>query len=216
MLTFDREAARWSWDLGRIQAKGYTDNLVDLMVGKLSRLTAETQKAVQEMACLGNAARSRHCPWSTARQRRRFTRCWTRRFALNCWSAGKTRTTSSTTAFKRRPIYSFRNHCARGAFAHWAAARGEHTAEQREEAIYEIVNQLKPRCALDHLGPGTRATGRDDLIAGKRAKASTAYGSALNYLAIGDALLPEDSWERSHSLIFSIELNRAECGIPDG
>ena len=25
--------ARWSWDLNRIHAKGYTDNVVDLMVG---------------------------------------------------------------------------------------------------------------------------------------------------------------------------------------
>ena len=56
MLTFDHDAARWSWDLGRIQAKGYTDNLVDLMVGKLTRLTPETLKAVQQLACLGNAA----------------------------------------------------------------------------------------------------------------------------------------------------------------
>src|SRR6266511_3054964 len=56
MLTFDHDAARWSWDLGRIQAKGYTDNLVDLMVGKLTRLTAATQKAVQQLACLGNGA----------------------------------------------------------------------------------------------------------------------------------------------------------------
>src|SRR5437899_8141201 len=56
MLTFDHDAARWSWDLGRIQAKGYTDNLVDLMVRKLTRLTAATQKAVQQLACLGNAA----------------------------------------------------------------------------------------------------------------------------------------------------------------
>ena len=32
--------ARWSWDLTRIHAKGYTDNVVDLMVGKLSRLPA--------------------------------------------------------------------------------------------------------------------------------------------------------------------------------
>ena len=34
MLTFDHDAARWSWDLDRIRAKGYTDNLVDLMVGE--------------------------------------------------------------------------------------------------------------------------------------------------------------------------------------
>ena len=33
LLTFDHDAARWSWDLDRIHAKGYTDNVVDLMVG---------------------------------------------------------------------------------------------------------------------------------------------------------------------------------------
>ena len=45
LLTFDHGAARWSWDLTRIHAKGYTDNVVDLMVGKLSRLPIDTQEA---------------------------------------------------------------------------------------------------------------------------------------------------------------------------
>ena len=56
MLAFDHDAARWSWDLERIHAKGYTDNVVDLMVGKLARLPAETQEALQQLACLGNVA----------------------------------------------------------------------------------------------------------------------------------------------------------------
>ena len=49
-----RRAGRW--DLDRIHAKGYTDNVVDLMVGKLTRLPAETQEALQQLACLGNVA----------------------------------------------------------------------------------------------------------------------------------------------------------------
>jgi predicted ATPase len=56
LLTFDHDSARWSWDLSRIYAKGYTDNVVDLMVGKLTRLPVETQKALHQMACLGNTA----------------------------------------------------------------------------------------------------------------------------------------------------------------
>ena len=55
-----------------------------------------------------------------------------------------------------------------------------------------------------------------NLIAGKRAKASTAYASALKYLAAGAALLPEDSWERRHELIFALELHRAECEFLTG
>ena len=38
LLAFDHRECRWSWDLDRIRAKGYTDNVVDLMVGKLTRL----------------------------------------------------------------------------------------------------------------------------------------------------------------------------------
>ena len=56
LLHFDHRQARWSWDLKRIHAKGYTDNVVDLMVGKLSRLPVETQKAMQLVACMGNSA----------------------------------------------------------------------------------------------------------------------------------------------------------------
>src|SRR5215831_16532279 len=58
LLTFDHDGGRWSWDIDRIHAKGYTDNVVDLMVGKLTRLPAETQNAMQQLACLGNIADS--------------------------------------------------------------------------------------------------------------------------------------------------------------
>jgi len=34
----------------------YTDNVVDLMVGKLTRLPVQTQEALQQLACLGNVA----------------------------------------------------------------------------------------------------------------------------------------------------------------
>jgi predicted ATPase len=53
LLTFNHGDARWSWDLNRIRAKGYTKNVVDLMIGKLNRLPAETLNVMQ------------HC-WTTA------------------------------------------------------------------------------------------------------------------------------------------------------
>ena len=88
--------------------------------------------------------------------------------------------------------------------------------EEREEAIFEIVNPLNRGAAL--------ITGREEreqlaafnLIAGKRAKASTAYTSALTYLIAGTTLLAEDCWERRHELIFPLELDRAECEFLTG
>jgi predicted ATPase len=50
LLIFDHDAARWTWELNPIHAKN-SDNVVDLMVGKLNRLLAETQKALHQLAC---------------------------------------------------------------------------------------------------------------------------------------------------------------------
>jgi serine/threonine protein kinase len=56
LLVFDHVEGRWRWDLNRIHAKRYTDNVVDLMVGRLNRLPLGTQKALRQLACLGNTA----------------------------------------------------------------------------------------------------------------------------------------------------------------
>ena len=54
-----------------------------------------------------------------------------------------------------------------------------------------------------------------NLVAGKRAKAATAYASALNYFVAG-ALAAEDCWERRYDLAFALELHRAECEFLTG
>ena len=59
LLTFDHTCARWCWDLGLIDAKGYTDNVADLMAGTLNRLPMETQEVLQLLACVGNSRRHR-------------------------------------------------------------------------------------------------------------------------------------------------------------
>jgi predicted ATPase len=56
LLEFDARAALWRWDVERIRAKAFTDNVVDLMVGKLQRLSRATQEALKQLACLGNSA----------------------------------------------------------------------------------------------------------------------------------------------------------------
>src|SRR5690606_8037638 len=56
LLSYDHTTRRWRWEPERIHAKGYTDNVVDLMIGKLVRLPEETQRALEQLACLGNTA----------------------------------------------------------------------------------------------------------------------------------------------------------------
>src|SRR3954451_24463949 len=64
--------------------------------------------------------------------------------------------------------------------------------EKQKEAIFEIVSQLNRGSDLiSDIGERERAADLN-LIAGKRAKSSTAYGSALKYLHAGRSLLGEE------------------------
>ena len=104
LLTFDHGAARWSWDLNRIHAKGYTDNVVDLMVGKLNRLPAETQNALQQLACLGNIAEFAMLAIVSGLGGGNARASFGKRSARALSSARKTPTGSSTTVSRKPPI----------------------------------------------------------------------------------------------------------------
>ena len=54
LLAFDRSATAWRWDLERINAHGFTDNVADLMANKFDRLPEATQQTLQQLACLGS------------------------------------------------------------------------------------------------------------------------------------------------------------------
>src|SRR4051812_8261136 len=89
----------------------------------------------------------------------------------------------------------------------------EHTPPLRlEETIFDIVNQLNRASHLIAAGDRERVA-RLNLIAGQRAKGSTAYASALKYLKAARAQLAEIAWEHSFSLIFTIEQLLAECEL---
>jgi PAS domain S-box-containing protein len=217
LLTFDHGDARWSWNVDRIHAKGYTDNVVDLMVGKLSRLPVAAQAALQQLACLGNIAHiTTLCIVRGTSEEEVHSDLWEAvRQELIVRLDGVYRFVHDRV---QEAAYSLIPADLRAA-AHLRIGRllTAHTPlEQREEAIFEIVNQLNRGAALITSENERGQLAELNLIAGKRAKASTAYASALTYLVAGAALMTEDSWERRHELTFALELNRAECEFLTG
>jgi predicted ATPase len=217
LLTFDHVEGQWCWDLNRIYAKGYTDNVVDLMVGRLNRLPMETQKALQQLACLGNTAD--------------FTMLGmvyqdaSEQMHGRLWEAVRTglifRSDDSYTFLHDRvqeAAYSLIPETSR-AEVHLSLGRllaSDISASKQEETIFEIVNQYNRGVALVASREERERLAELNLIAGKRARASTAYASGLKYLAIGAGLLTDDCWERRHELIFPINLYRAECEFLTG
>ena len=53
LISFDMSSGNWTWDLDGIRAKGFTDNVVDLMAHGLEKLNHETQTALKMAAVMG-------------------------------------------------------------------------------------------------------------------------------------------------------------------
>jgi PAS domain S-box-containing protein len=217
LLHFDHDAACWRWELARLHAKGYTDNVVDLMVRKLSRLPLATQAALQQLACLGNVTEVTMLSIVLGKSNEDVrSDLWdATRLELVVHLDGSYKFVHDRV---QEAAYSLIPERLR-AEAHLRIGRvlAAHTpAERREEAIFEIVNQLNRGAALITSRDEREQLAELNLLAGQRAKATTAYASALTYLTAGAALLADDCWERRQELIFPLELHRAECEFLTG
>ena len=217
LLTFDHGEGRWSWDLTRIQAKGYTDNVVDLMVGKLNRLPVETQNVLKQLACLGNSAEFAmlRMVYQDSNEKMHGQLWEAVRAGLIFRSEGSYRFLHDRV---QEAAYSLIPEEVR-AEAHLRIGRllAAHTPpEKLEDGIFEIVDQLNRGATLVTSRDEREQLAEFELIAGKRAKASSAYSSALKYFVDGAALLVDYSWERGHELRFELEFHRAECEFLTG
>src|SRR5262249_13485057 len=206
VLTFDYGERRWSWNLNSIRAKGYPDNVVDLMVAKLNRLPLETQRALQQLACLGNSAEFDllETVYENSNQDVHGDLAEAVRAGLLLRSEHVYRFLHDHV---QEAAYSLTAEDARAA-AHLLIGRllASRTAPAEiEEKIFEIVNQLNRGSGLVTSAEERARVAELNLIAGRRAKASTAYASALSYLTAGRAVLTEESWELNYELIFEIE-----------
>ena len=217
LLAFDYGEGRWSWDLKRIRTKGYTDNVVDLMVAQLNRLPVETQQALQLLACMGNSAKFSLLEMASQQSTEEM-----QGQLSEAIRAGLIFRLEHTYTFLHDRVqeaaYSLIPEEAR-ADAHLRIGRRLSMGialEEQEKVIFEIVNQLNRGAPLITSQAEREQLAELNLIAGKRAMASAAYLAALNYFATGTTLLGADCWEHRYELIFALELQQAQCEFLTG
>ena len=212
LLAFSPVTQTWRWELDRINAKGYTDNVVDFMVEKLKRLSPRAQEAMKLLACLGHVTE------------------------ITTLALGHEETEEAMHATLREAVYARLIDQPDGAYrflhdriqqAAYSLIPDEHrgaihlqigrallanmTTAQLTNHLFDVVNQLNRGAGLIISRDEREELAALNLLAAKRARAATAYASALNYLNAGAELLTTDSWEHRHELFFALELNRAEC-----
>jgi len=214
LLAFDPVTRAWQWDMNRIRAKSYTDNVVDLMSGKLRRLSAPTQEALKQLACLGDVATIAILTLVHGETQEAM------HAAL--WEAVR-----AGLVFREDGAYKFlHDRIQQAAYslipeehrteAHLRIGRvllESMTADQLAEHLFDVANQLNRGAALLSDPDERSQVAIIELRAGRRAKESAAYASACAYFAAGMALLNEKDWGSQYELTFSLWLERAECEL---
>jgi predicted ATPase/signal transduction histidine kinase/tRNA A-37 threonylcarbamoyl transferase component Bud32 len=214
LIQFDAQAERFRWDIDKIHAKGFTDNVVALMVDKVVRLPAATQAMMTCLACLGNAA---NLDTLVAVGGRSGSEDEIHAALWDAVRAGLVLRTNGSYKFLHDRVqeaaYSLIPEDERAAIhLQFGRALLAHLSEgERAERVFDLVSQLDRGGALITDPAEQASLCRLNVLAGKKAKASVAYASARGYLAQAAALLPSGSWRTSYADTFALYLELAEC-----
>ncbi len=222
-LKFDPAQARWVYQVETIARAPLTDNVVDLMARKIQRLSERTQRALTLAACIGNrfdlntlAVVSEQSPEVTAEDLRQ---------AIDeglVLLASEANPNSQLLAPSSYVFLHDRVQQAAYALISEAWKKPVHLAVGRllmdyagsqhsEEKLFDIANHLNLASDLISDNAERLALARLNLNVGMKAKSSTAYAAALEYLQAGRSLLDDDCWANDYELSFALHLEAAEC-----
>ena len=215
LITFDVERLRWVAGVDAIRSASITENVVDLMSRRIDRLGQAARNAITYAACIGN------------------------RFDLTTL-ATVTEQSSEATELQiaeaiaagliipegqnqfvflhdrvQQAAYA-RTPDVRKPEAHLAAGRlllQNTPASQIEDEPFDVASHLNIGAHLITAPKEQRAVAHLNLLAGRKARLSSAYQAALEYFAAGVRLIDEAHWRSDYPLAFSINLEAAQCEV---
>ncbi len=235
LIDFDYESSSWRWDIGLINAQCFTDNVVELMVQKIQKLPGASQEVLQLAAAIGNQFKLETLALVSGKSRRDTALALHEALAaglllplsdaykaveLDVASLGGVREETNTAVeYKflhdriQQAAYSLIPETHRqNIHQQLGQMLLQNTPEaQREEKIFDIVNQLNQ--AIDLIAHQSEAVelAQLNLMAGKKALAAAAYEPALQYLNLGISILPPNSWETEYDLTLTLHTTGAEA-----
>ncbi|WP_437963900.1 AAA family ATPase [Sorangium sp. So ce260] len=217
LLLFDASRSTWTWDLGRIERIGVTDNVVQLMTESVRKLPEEAQELLQVAACIGRRAELRTIAAVSGRSLDEATASLGQPLSEGLVVADSARERERELAVRfahdrvQQTAYELvpeerrrRLHLEIGRFLEASCGDGA------EGALFDAADQLNLGAAL------LDAEQRDRLArlnhrAGVKARRAAAFGPALAYFRSGLGLLPEGASRSRYELWFSLHRDAAEC-----
>ncbi|WP_445174324.1 AAA family ATPase [Microcoleus sp.] len=233
LLNFNSEQRNWDWNISEIEAVGITDNVVELMVGKLRKMPDLTQQALRLAACVGNSfdlnTLSIVNEKSTAETFTELVPAIQDGLILATSELGTTEEEIIQSHLIITTYKFLHDRVQQAAYAlidesskktvHLQIGRllwQNTSSEMRAEEIFAIVDHLNLGIELVSDESERTEIAKLNLIAGQKAKAATAHESALKYLQAGLGLLVEDSWTYQYKLTLALHEEAAETAFLSG
>ena len=220
-IVFDVELGYWQCDIVAVKALSVTDDVVEFMALQLQKLPTATQNILKLAACIGNqfdlatlAIVSEQSELETSSD---LWRALQEGFILpqsEIYKFYLGQETEDELQSSQTINYKFLHDRIQQA-AYSLIPDDDNQAihlqigelllnntplEKQEERIFEIVNQLNIGVKLIIKQSDRDQLAQLNLLAGQKAKLSTAYTAAMEYISFAIQLLTTDSWERKYSL----------------
>jgi len=220
-------SGQWTWDIDRIEETAITDNVVELMIGKLKKLPESTQHVLSLAACIGNhfqldllAKICEKIPNET----------WDDLYPAIQLGLIEPQTKNPQKYFHLIQYYKFSHDRVQQAVdalmdkasketVHWRIGRlllAQLSPYQKYERIFDIVDHLNWKAYAITTTHERLELTRLNLAAAKKAKSATAYTAARDYLNYGLLTLSETSWTDQYSLTLKLHKELAEVEYLNG
>ena len=234
LLQFNPGGNRWEWEISKIQEVGITDNVVDLMKNKIQKFEKNTRKALSLASCFGNqfnlSILAVVCKQSVNQTFKALWPAIQNGLVIPIGENYKhiqamTELDDNGSGFVEGIKFKFlHDRVQQAAYAlfpekdkqqanlHIGRLLLKNTPkEDIEDQLFTIVNHFNFGHELIEDQRETYELANLNLLAGKKAKASTAYETAIHHFETGLTLLPADKWQTDYDLTRLLSLEKAEC-----
>ncbi|MBE9182580.1 AAA family ATPase [Oculatella sp. LEGE 06141] len=235
-IRFDHDRCYWECDIAQVKSLSITDDVVEFMALQLQKLPAASQQVLKLAACIGNQfdlatlaivsgqslTETASSLWKALQEGLILPITETYKFfqSADAEIDGDRVAVSYKFLHDRvqQSAYSLIDQAQKQAtHLHIGTLLLENlTASQREERLFEIVNHFNVgKTAI--VQPAKREElAQLNFLAGCKAKASTAYAAALDYIQAAIDLLPDNCFESHYQLSFELYKARAEVEYLNG
>ncbi|MFS0517227.1 AAA family ATPase [Nostoc sp. UIC 10607] len=233
LIQFNFVEGCWQCDISQINEQTLADDVVEFMVFQLRRLPESTQQQLKLAACIGNQfdlktlaivskqseVETADCLWKALQEGLILPQSEVYKFFVDSENQAATQEHSEMVVYKflhdrvQQAAYSLIPEAQKQS-THLQIGRlllQNTPLEQQEEGIFAIVNQFNYGLDLLEEPSEREHLSRLNLIAGCKAKNSTAYTTAVEYLKVAMLLLPINAWQSSYELTLAVYESAAEA-----